>query len=360
MKYKFYSVDQIGQPLNLNLLSGILPQQLALHDITEVYDYEGALLIIDSNFHTDNFPQEIYQFRLDKGLLTKVIIDVSYETGVSEHDYNKKIASLAKRGVDAKNILTVLNRGGCNEWTEKFINNISFIDLFAVSAAVRHLIHNQPISQILLADRNNRANLIMARVNKPSRTKIIRAFHESNLRNKTLFGFLGQLECDDSLIKQFVADNQGPLDGALSIADDADVSSQGWGTSTTVYDTSTVSFICETHETNNSVFLTEKTYRPILNRSTFILRSAFPALAYLRSIGFKTFDSVIDESYDAVSEITDAHSKLLVDLTEQLLTAVPDHLDSLQKVVDHNYEILIKFAHSELAHLNKRIFHLLT
>jgi len=359
--YKFYAYDQtLPEKINCNLISGILPQERVCKNIREAYDYPDALFIIDSNFFSNDFPNNILEYRLDKNYVTKVLVDISYETGISEQDYNKKIASLAKHGVDAKDIITILNRSGYHKWCDKFINQICFIDLFAVSAVVRHLVFDLPICDLPLTKRTNRANLVMGKINKPSRKKIIKSFYNSKLRENTLFGFLGQIDTDQLELKNFVKNNQGPIDGVDIIDQQDGVSSQGWSKSTKIYTESTVSVVCETHETNDSLFLTEKTYRPIINKSPFVIRAAFPALEYLKAIGFKTFGNIIDESYDNNTDVSDDNSKQLVDAAEQLLLALPNNYDELQKIVDDNYKLLIMFAQSELALLNKRLFSLLS
>jgi len=54
-----------------------------------------------------------------------------------------------------------------------------------------------------------------------------------------------------------------------------------------------------------SLFLTEKTYKPIAFKHPFMLMSAPGALAYLKSQGFETFDNIFDESYDTTDVFQD-------------------------------------------------------
>ena len=49
----------------------------------------------------------------------------------------------------------------------------------------------------------------------------------------------------------------------------------------------------------NSLFITEKTFKPILNKSPFLISGSPYTLAYLRKLGFETFDKLFDESYDS-------------------------------------------------------------
>ena len=57
--------------------------------------------------------------------------------------------------------------------------------------------------------------------------------------------------------------------------------------------------VLETLFDDNRIQLTEKILRPVACGHPFILASTPGSLAYLRDYGFKTFDSIIDESYDA-------------------------------------------------------------
>jgi len=358
--YKFYSVDQKGQATNRNLITGLVPSDRLIQDIREAYDYQGAVIYVDSNiFSSSAIEKQIFEQRTDNSLITKLLVDHSYETGLSEIDYNKKIAQVVKLGIEAKNILFVLNRSAYAEWMDKHISQIVFIDLFAVSAAVRHAIEKMPASQTNIEERPKKINLLVGKVDKQSRSLILESFFNSNLKDSTMFSILGMPKDVSNHSKEFLnflKENQGPLDDVETFNQTDGVSSQGWTNNTQVYDDTSVSFICETHETNDSLFITEKTYRPILNRHPFVARASFPLLEYLKAIGFKTFEKFIDESYDQSRDINKEHSDVLVKRAGELLDQVKKNPTEIQEIVDHNYETLIKFAQSELANLNYRIF----
>lgn len=54
----------------------------------------------------------------------------------------------------------------------------------------------------------------------------------------------------------------------------------------------------ETNYDNTSMFLSEKVFKPMLLGMPFILLGNTGVLGFLKSLGFKTFDKWIDESYD--------------------------------------------------------------
>lgn len=63
-----------------------------------------------------------------------------------------------------------------------------------------------------------------------------------------------------------------------------------------------VEIVLETLFDDTRWHLTEKTLRPIACGRPFVLAAPMKSLQYLREYGFKTFDPVIDEHYDTISE----------------------------------------------------------
>ena len=68
------------------------------------------------------------------------------------------------------------------------------------------------------------------------------------------------------------------------------------------YQHSGIEVVLETLFDDSRWHLTEKSLRPIACGRPFILAATAGSLEYLRSYGFKTFDSVIDETYDTVDD----------------------------------------------------------
>jgi hypothetical protein len=61
-----------------------------------------------------------------------------------------------------------------------------------------------------------------------------------------------------------------------------------------------IDVVLETLFDDDRLYLTEKILRPIACGKPFILVSTHGSLEYLRSYGFKTFDTIINESYDTI------------------------------------------------------------
>jgi hypothetical protein len=85
------------------------------------------------------------------------------------------------------------------------------------------------------------------------------------------------------------------------------------------YNATDIEVVLETLFDDDRLHLTEKILRPIACRQPFILTATHGSLEYLRGYGFKTFDSVWDESYD---QIADPEERLtaIVNLMEQIST----------------------------------------
>ena len=58
------------------------------------------------------------------------------------------------------------------------------------------------------------------------------------------------------------------------------------------------SLVSETNDNNTDVFMTEKIWKPILAQHVFVVHGNYLYLQKLRELGFKTFGSYFDESYD--------------------------------------------------------------
>ena len=69
-----------------------------------------------------------------------------------------------------------------------------------------------------------------------------------------------------------------------------------------IYNKTAYSIILETQWENTHFFLTEKIAKCLLARRLFVVFSGQHWLRSFKTLGFKTFDSVVDESYDAIED----------------------------------------------------------
>jgi hypothetical protein len=101
------------------------------------------------------------------------------------------------------------------------------------------------------------------------------------------------------------------------------------------YESTDIEVVLETLFDDSRLHLTEKSLRPIACGQPFILAATHGSLEYLKSYGFKTFDSIWDESYD---KITDPKDRMLA-IIETLKTIAQWDQDTRQKYLQQAQEI---------------------
>jgi len=91
----------------------------------------------------------------------------------------------------------------------------------------------------------------------------------------------------------------------------------------------------------NKLHLTEKIFKPIVSKQPFMLLAAPGNLAYLKSYGFKTFDSVIDESYDLIQD-NDLRTEAVVNQLHWYCNLTPGEkievIQQLEPIIQHNFD----------------------
>ena len=106
---------------------------------------------------------------------------------------------------------------------------------------------------------------------------------------------------------------------------------------------------------SGGAFITEKTYKCIKFGQPFVIVGAVGSLAALRSAGYRTFDSVIDNSYDSIVDNTQrclAIKETLQQIKQQdlhqwYLKCMPDMI--------HNQQLFIQHSRPSLARLIDRL-----
>ena len=83
------------------------------------------------------------------------------------------------------------------------------------------------------------------------------------------------------------------------------------------YNVTGCSIVSETNDNDNDVFMTEKIWKPIIAGHVFIVHGNYQYLQKLKEMGFKTFESVFDESYDSIRDRNE-RIKVLAELIKKL------------------------------------------
>ncbi len=87
--------------------------------------------------------------------------------------------------------------------------------------------------------------------------------------------------------------------------------------------------------------LTEKIFKPIVNKMPFVLVGCSHNLEYLKSYGFKTFDRWWDESYDQIEdpiERLQAVVKIIDDICQMSNSDLEKILIEMEEILEHNFQ----------------------
>jgi hypothetical protein len=105
-------------------------------------------------------------------------------------------------------------------------------------------------------------------------------------------------------------------------------------------------------------FVTEKTFKPILNNQFFVVVSSSGHLAHLKELGYQTFGRLIDENYDRITNHQERFEAVL-SLTKQLASM---HWEDLHKLyrslgpeITHNHKFFVNGMQHRLQQLVKKL-----
>jgi hypothetical protein len=109
----------------------------------------------------------------------------------------------------------------------------------------------------------------------------------------------------------------------------------------TIYNQTAYTVIAETCWQNHFSFYTEKTAKPIIARRLFVMFAGRGYLANLRRLGFQTFDSVIDESYDLETDDYVRWRQAWAQV--EWLKSQPQAkiLEQIRPIVEHNFGVMM-------------------
>lgn len=105
------------------------------------------------------------------------------------------------------------------------------------------------------------------------------------------------------------------------------------------YQATDIEVVLETLFDDHRLHLTEKILRPIACGHPFILMGTYGSLSYLRSYGFKTFGSVIDESYDEIIDPKarmQAVIKLMKTISEWSIEERLNNMSKINHIAEYN------------------------
>ena len=109
-----------------------------------------------------------------------------------------------------------------------------------------------------------------------------------------------------------------------------------------IYNQTAYSIVAETWGTDNRfTFNTEKIVKPILAERLFLVSSNQYYLRNLRNMGFKTFDGIIDESYDLEPDYVKRCNMVCQQIKYLLSQPQEKILEEIQHITKHNRNLML-------------------
>jgi hypothetical protein len=110
---------------------------------------------------------------------------------------------------------------------------------------------------------------------------------------------------------------------------------------TAVFNDTAYSIVAETDHDNTLSFFSEKTAKPMIYKRLFIVFSGYKFLHNLRALGFKTFDGIIDESYDLIQDDTARYSAAFEQVRWLCTQDQQTIYNQIYDILEHNYSLIM-------------------
>lgn len=114
-----------------------------------------------------------------------------------------------------------------------------------------------------------------------------------------------------------------------------------------IFEQSYINIIGETRFPNvmkyKTTFVTEKTFNAIANNQMFIIVGHAGSLDLLKSLGYKTFSSVIDEKYDTIyknSKRLQVVSNTIIEYLKKPIAEIREDYLKVKDIIEHNRNLL--------------------
>jgi hypothetical protein len=115
--------------------------------------------------------------------------------------------------------------------------------------------------------------------------------------------------------------------------------------------------VMETHfdaDQSGGSFLTEKTFKPIKHGQLFFVAGPVGSLQALRDLGYRTFDAVLDNSYDRIENNTQRWERLRASI-QQAQHRLEDRFTAAQSDIRHNQQLFQQLKTQRLNTLLEKI-----
>ena len=207
---------------------------------------------------------------------------------------------------------------------------------------------------------------LLSRTHKWWRATVVADLHTSGLLDQSLWSYntvsIGDLE-QDNPIELDVLDLREDVHKFLQHAPytcdagSSDDHNNHHITELSHYTNSYCNIILETHfdaDGSGGAFLTEKTFKPIKFGQPFVVVGAPGSLQALKDLGYRTFDHVIDPSYDSIQNNT-LRWVAIKSVIAQIKKNPAEFFSACVDDVAHNQQLFLSSKYTRLNNLLERL-----
>jgi hypothetical protein len=213
---------------------------------------------------------------------------------------------------------------------------------------------------------------VLSRTHKWWRATVMTDLQQSGILKNSQFSYRIDIDCNDNPLDNPIEIDQLDnvrqsidefLQNSPYICDDFDVDKQNDHhlIVSKHYTDSYCSVILETHfdaDGSGGAFLTEKTFRAIKHGHPFVIAGCAGSLTTLRNLGYRTFDHVIDNSYDTVVDNTQRWIRCRAAIAEIQQQDMLSWFESCRSDIEHNQQLFAQHKTDRLNTLLKRLQHI--
>lgn len=105
---------------------------------------------------------------------------------------------------------------------------------------------------------------------------------------------------------------------------------------------------------SGGAFITEKTFKPIKHGQLFFVAGGAGSLQVLRDLGYRTFDHLLDNSYDSIPNPTQRWQRLVESIVKAQAD-LPKLFDAAQEDLEHNQQLFLASKSQRLNTLIEKI-----
>jgi hypothetical protein len=295
------------------------------HDnIINIFDYTSVLL----NRHHCQLNLKLCIDYLTKSVKNRIIL-LDLLEGTNTTIYFLTENNLLEYFTKTNQILIISSGDFSNNTT--FANIDSFLDITASSYNIT--ISLNQFENIYIKKNKSYNYLCLNKNSRPHRQALIAKLQERNLLDSALWSDLSANIKISSLVDDFYNDQ---LSNISINATEHNMSQPAVIINPALYTETYFNVVTETNFEIPHTLCSEKIYKPILMGHPFIAVSNYKFYQHLKDRGYKTFDALIDESFDNIENNEDRLTSIVNSIDKLCQQDLDDFLAKAKPICEHN------------------------